>query len=202
MPKLLTLLLAAAAGAQVGPTETARASDAPCARRPLEAPGVRGFRLGMTVRQTVAAYPELKVAPGDFGTAEAWIIPAAGQRVGDPRLEGVSGVFLTFLNDKVYSVEVHYGGKNPWRSMGEFTSAVSGTMGLTKPWTRDGEVWSLTCDGFRLLATAPDFAPTLYLTDLHAERTLAGLREKPEPGNTTSPGLKQPFDGDAPPVPN
>jgi hypothetical protein len=152
----------------------------------------------MTLKEAAVAYPEMKVAPGDFGTAEAWLIPAAGQRVNDPRLEGVSGVFLALLNDRVYSVEVHYGRENPWRGMGEFTSAVSGTLGLTKPWTSDGQVWSLTCESFRLLATAPGSAPTVYLTDLQAEKKVAALKGNQEPGRH-GPDVKPPFRGGARP---
>jgi hypothetical protein len=170
-----TLLTCTIAFSQTGTPDTEAPSSAPltkCTLKLEQSPELRGFRLGMDVKQVVARFPELQVESADeFGSRQVEIYPSSDRsQLKKSGFENVERVALTFFEERLTSVSVRYDTSIKWKSPDEFVSRIAGPLGLSGTW-RPVDRWrrTLECDGFRVTAGAG------LLTLVTLEETAAGV---------------------------
>ena len=163
---------------QTGASNTGDSPSAPiteCTLKLEQSPELRGFRLGMDIKQIVARFPDLNLEPADeFGSRQGEIFPSSDRALlKKSGFEGVERVALTFFDDRLISVSVRYDASIKWKDPDEFVSRIAPPLGLSGTW-KPVDRWrrSLECDGFRVTAGAG------LLTLVTLEETAAGVTQE------------------------
>jgi hypothetical protein len=152
----LVLVLASTAAAQ-----TSNTSAGECKLTLAQAPAIRSIRLGMTVDQGLAQFPDAENDPevrrqlstGQFGVQETNIVPS--QYSSREKFVGVQRVRLTFLDTRLSSFSIWYQGPE-WKSVDEFIIRISEALGLpsAEAWEPKSALQNgnkvLKCDGFNV----------------------------------------------------
>jgi hypothetical protein len=136
-------------------TSNTGAGTAECKLKLAEAPAIRGIRLGMTIDQLLAVFPDSEknesirdqLSRSMFGRATASINPSSSST-----FLGVKYLTLTFFDGELYSFNLHYDGP-VWNTGRQFATKVAEALKLPgiEFWRDLGssDVY-LMCDGFEV----------------------------------------------------
>jgi len=173
-------------------------SKSKCDLKLVQAPELRGFRLGATSEAVLARFPGLEISDADeFGfsaiqlrlhdrdnayfesSAPAQSIAMRGAYASIERskftgFENIARVNLQFMDGSLSLIQLGYDDSLKWNSLNEFVSRISEALSLTDGWQfPDNSTRVLDCNGFRVTATFEnswDKIPTLTITDVLAEQ--------------------------------
>jgi hypothetical protein len=134
-----------------------------CELNQAQAPALRGFRLGMTLREVAARFPRYALPQADvcgrlhvsFNLLDGTLRAFARR---PEEFEGVSRVNAAFFNDRLAYVRVTYDQGTKWRSTDEYLAALSASLGLPTSWYKASEgiaadnARMIGCDGFKVVA--------------------------------------------------
>lgn len=141
--------------------QTSNTGAGECKLTLAQAPAIRSIRLGMTVDQALAQFPDAENDPevrrqlssGQFGVQETNIVPS--QYSSREKFVGVNRVRLTFLDTRLCSFSIWYEGPE-WKTVDEFIIRISEALGLSsaEAWEPKAALQSgnklLKCDGFNV----------------------------------------------------
>lgn len=150
------------------------------------APELRGFRLGMTLEQFKARVPNLLMRPADeFGATAVNIYPEHDSKIDKASFEGVRTISLEFLDNRVVSLWIGYAPDFKWKSLEEFLSVMTRSLGLPDAWQSKSRGRQMACDDFQVTVSTIGGNPSVRLVDEAARRTLeerkAAKEEEVEP---------------------
>lgn len=159
-----------------------------CTLKTEESPEVRGFKLGQAYEAVKKEVPDLEIVgrglwdraeKDELGRRELDLSQMVRYAQIDPRapqdwvkrFEGVEGVKLIFLDDKLASIEIVYDSSTRWSDPLEFTAAIAAKLKLPSKGWRGREPTSLRCSGFIVETTGGMYAPqlTIKLSELDGE---------------------------------
>jgi hypothetical protein len=148
----LAVLVALSLGAQTMSGQAAsRPEDAkpaaPCTLTLKDAPALLGMQLGMTLEQTRAAAPNLELSSRRRKPNGVSISLSARAN------EEAEGVVNSYLNDRLFEIDILYNSRSQWNSTADFVLNLSRKLNLPPDaWTRDAgkTFYTLTCDGFTI----------------------------------------------------
>jgi hypothetical protein len=153
-----------------------------CALKPAESPVLRGFKLGMSLREVTARFRNFTMPETDscgrlnldFSEARGTLKNLA---LKPEELRGVSRVRLTFVDARLAYMRVTYEHESGAANSSEFRAALSGSLSLPGKWrvTGGGDNWDqayvVGCDGFKVMAGYLG-GPYVELHDVEALRRL------------------------------
>lgn len=147
---------------------------------------LRGFRLGMSLEQFKARVPNLLMRPADeFGATAVNIYPEHDGKIDKAAFEGIRTISLEFLDSRVVSLWIGYAPDFKWKSLDEFLSGMTRSLGLPDAWHTKSRGRQMVCDDFQLTISTIGGNPSLRLIDEAARRTLeerkAAKEEAAEP---------------------
>jgi hypothetical protein len=162
--------------------------QAECALKSAQSPAVRGFRLGMSVREVTARFRRFRMPETsscgrlnlDFN--EAW--GALSDLALKPEeFAGVSRLRLSFVDERLAYLRVTYRHESMPGKLEEFRAAVSKSLALAGKWrvADGGENWDqaqvVGCEGFKVM-TGYQAGGYVELHDVAALGRLFGRRQE------------------------
>jgi hypothetical protein len=164
--------------------QTGRLRDQPvCALKLTESPALRGFRLGMSLREVTARFRKFTMPETDpcgrlnLDFNEEWGT-LKNLALKPEELTGISRVRLTFVDGRLAYVRVTYSREGAVSSPQEFRAALSDSLSLPGKWRvtgGGGDNWDqahvVGCDGFKVMA-GYWVGPYVELHDVEALRTV------------------------------
>lgn len=160
-----------------------KAKQAGCRLTLAEVPELRGFRLGMTLRQvkekiTTESYFDNLYTLSEFGERS---IRITGYQLKGENSKGVSDVGFEFLDDKLTLIKVTYDGSVRWKSSQDFISRVVEALGLPPSGESRRSEYRLDCSGFSIeIDYGSGYMPTVRIYDPEAPRVVAKRRADKE----------------------
>jgi hypothetical protein len=153
-----------------------------CALKPAESPMLRGFRLGMSLREVMARFRKFTMPEANScGRLNLEFIEGRGTlknlALKPEELRGMSRVRLTFIDERLAYLRITYTRESGASNPSEFRAALSGTLSLPGKWrvTGGGDNWDhayvIGCDGFKVM-TGYLAGPYVELHDVEALRTM------------------------------
>lgn len=135
---------------------------APCRITTNQLPEIRGLRLGMSVADVLAVFPEpssrkaIQKAvddakkPESYGFAIASLFRSEPQA--NPNFAGLESIQLELLDERVSSFTVRYDRQTPWDAVDQFAARLAHAFHLPAPehWKTEYGVRVLTCNGFTI----------------------------------------------------
>ena len=132
-----------------------------CTMTADQLPEIRGLRLGMSVTDLVAAFPEdssknaIQTAitnakkPEAYGSANATLFRRPDV---NPKFSGLEAIWLELLDEHVSSFTVFYDRRTPWKSVDQFTGRLADAFHLpaVDHWGLQYSVRFLKCKGFTM----------------------------------------------------
>jgi ankyrin repeat protein len=150
-----------------------------CELRLEQSPALRGFRLGMSLRDVLSHFRRFEMPETDtcgrlnldfndtYGVLRDLALRPA-------EFEGLLRLRMTFIDERLAYLQMMYD-HSPWKSTDEYLAALSNTLSLPGKWqkatqsTDIGHSHVIGCDGFKVMAgTSP--APYIELHDVAALR--------------------------------
>ena len=136
--------------------------ETPCRMSADQLPDIRGLRLGMSVADVSAVFPEpssrkaIQKAvddakkPESYGFAIASLFRSESQA--NPNFAGLESIQLELLDERVSSFTVRYDRQTPWDAVDQFAARLAHTFHLPAPehWKLEYGVRVLTCNGFTI----------------------------------------------------
>jgi hypothetical protein len=121
-----------------------------------QAPELRGFKLGQTLKDTKARFPSIRFVTAREDGYSTEILDGYDLRESDKsQFSGLRSIWASFLDGKLASIDFRYDDSVKWNSVTEFTDRVSETLKLPKVWSSENSFTNhLDCDGFFLEAMA------------------------------------------------
>lgn len=166
---------------------TVEAQTRQCALTLNQAPALRGFKLGMELKQAFEFLPVLELSPNtdEPGHNRAYVftkyLPASKQKSYDSILKGVDYVSLEFKNNKVAYITVTYDNSIQWDNVQQFTARVTNTFHFPlNQWRIVGNTTYINCGSFTIVARVTNSSATLSLMDNIAMRTPEEIRKAEE----------------------
>jgi outer membrane protein TolC len=168
-----------------------------CTLSLAEAPIIGGFRLGMTIDEAQARFPNNPIpAPNEFGVSTMHL-----RGINSPAgsaLEGANNITVEFTDGRLSYIRVGYPVTNKWENKDEFVASIASRLDINGRWVpfydwenktiRDAEDlrdMALECSGFRLSAGigiegigSGDQTPHIELEDEAAARTVKAREEE------------------------
>lgn len=156
------------------------------AHNPNQSPKIRGFRLGMSLKQVLTHFNGLRVKPADeigFQKVKLFICgedsklinrnnsAEVGKRF-SPIIEGLTLLHFEFLDKQLISIYLRYDNSVKWNSIDEFVLKVSETIGLSGTWTSAGHEKMLLMKTYRIYGRLTNLGPTLRLRDNQASQAI------------------------------
>jgi hypothetical protein len=134
-----------------------------CALKPAESPVLRGFKLGMSLREVTARFRNFTMPETDscgrlnldFNEARGTLKNLA---LKPEELTGISRLRLTFVDERLAYLRVTYTRESGPGNPSEFRATISGSLSLPGKWrvTGGGDNWDqayvVGCDGFKVMA--------------------------------------------------
>jgi hypothetical protein len=158
-----------------------------------QAPELMGFHFGMSpaeVKKSLAdtSMFDNRISAGSTVGSRAVNISAAELKA--ELGEGVEGVYLTFVDNKLTHIKVTYNGAGQWDGLQDFFARESSKLGLPKPSGADSlqgsggnEKYTVKCEGFSaVLAYAFGVSPSIAVSDTAARTLVDKRRDKEETG--------------------
>jgi hypothetical protein len=156
-----------------------------CTLKPGEAPTLRGFRLGMTLGEALNRFrsfplPERNSCGRRSLDFSVWGVPAASLARTPEEFDGVRGLRLSFLDDRLAYVRMTYEHGTGGRTPAEFRAATLSKLSLPSVWRPVSgfdmeQTHVVGCDGFKVMAGYRD-GPYVELYDTAAAQTLLSRR--------------------------
>jgi hypothetical protein len=129
-----------------------------------QSPAIRCIRLGMTPAEINAVIPGLHLTEQTNPSFNegSWSGGIENRNHGYPQLQGIKGIGLTFLDNRLYSMTVEYEDNGEFRRSEQFLEAITPQLGLPpRGWgKRAYEIEALECSGFILTAGVKPDLPT------------------------------------------
>jgi serine protease Do len=152
-----------------------------CTLATEKSPSLRGFRLGMGLREVLARFKSFDMLPADPCGNLTLRFDARYGTLGEyalrPRdFESVRSVRLTLVDGRLAFIQVFYDG-SPWRNVDEYLAQLSALLQLPGSWrpAAAGGDWTgsrvIGCDGFKVIAGRAG-APYVELHDTAALKSL------------------------------
>jgi hypothetical protein len=139
-----------------------------CALPVAEAPGISGFKLGMSyadVQQALAT--AIKVKPSKTG--DGTVFESFAEQPAPQDLSGINAFWLRLANNKVYQVEVAYSDASGPERIEDLTARLSAQFKLpVDAWKIKNNLARLDCGEF-VLTTDTILNPHVELTDTAAK---------------------------------
>jgi hypothetical protein len=165
-------------------------NESECALKLADAPALRGFKLGMSLREVTARFrrftmPETDACGRlnlDFNEARGALSALA---LKPWELTGINRLRLTFVDERPAYIRVTYARESAVSNSQEFRSALSASLSLPGKWrvTGGGDSWDhahvVGCDGFKVM-TGYLVGPYVEMHDVEALRTLLGQKADEE----------------------
>ncbi len=153
-----------------------------CALKLAESPALRGFRLGMSLREVTARFSKFRMPETDScGRLNLDFDEGRGAlknlALNPEELRGVSRVRLTFVDERLAYMRVTYTAETGAANPQEFRAALSNSLSLPGKWrvTGGGSNWDhahvIGCDGFKVM-TGYLVGPYVELHDVEALQIL------------------------------
>lgn len=160
-----------------------------CALKREDAPALRGFRLGMTLAEALNRFrslplPERNSCGRRSLNFSVWDESVPSLAKAFEEFDGVRGLRLSFLDDRLAYVRVTYERGAGGRTPSEFRTATAKKLSLPDAWRPLSEFAAeqthvIGCDGFKIMAGYRD-GPYAELYDTAAVQTLLGRRAAEE----------------------
>lgn len=167
-----------------------------CTLNLAQAPILGGFRLGMTIDEAQARFPNNPIpAPDASGIATLHL--RGLQAPAGSVFEGANNITIEFLDGRLSYIRVSYPPTNQWDNKDEFVANIANRLNINGKWKpfydwedktiRDSEDlrdMALECQGFRLSAgigiegLGGDQTPHMELEDIAAARTIKERQEE------------------------
>jgi len=145
----------------------------------LDAPELRGFRLGMTFDQVKARVPQVKFGrPDEIGLTKTSINPLYDPRFDKAAFADIRTISFDFLDGKLTTLWIGYESSFKWQSVDEFVSGISKSLNVTGSWSPKRGGQQLRCDGFTVFVALIAGSPSIRLSDDAADETIATRREE------------------------
>jgi outer membrane protein TolC len=181
----------------VQPEALAYARHPACTLSFAQAPVIGGFRLGMTLDEVQARFPNSTVpAPNELGISTMHL--RGIQSPAGSAFEGANNITIELLDGRLSYIRVSYPVTNTWQSMDEFVAYIAERLNINGPWKRfydwenktirdseDLRDSALECGGFRLSAgigieglTNGDQTPHVELEDTAAAQTIKAREDE------------------------
>ena len=141
-----------------------------------ELPELRGLRLGMTIDEVRTRFPGIFIGDADAaGKAFSAVVKAKGLNVNVGfDLEGIAGLFITFLDGRISEIHVMYD-NTQLKTPGEFTSKIAETLNLPDKYASEHQCYDFSVRAyfFEQWGGGPDKFPSVYLEDAAASKVLS-----------------------------
>lgn len=138
-------------------------NESECTLKLADAPALRGFKLGMSLREVTARFRRFQMPETDscgrlnldFNEARGALSNLA---LRPPELTGISRLRLTFVDERLAYIRVTYSRESTVSNPQEFRAALSASLSLSGKWrvTGGGDNWDhahvVGCDGFKVMA--------------------------------------------------
>lgn len=161
-----------------------------------EAPAIGGFRLGMTLDEVQARFPNNRIpAPDEFGVATLHL--RGIQAPAGSAFAGANNIIVEFMDGRLSYIRVSYPVTNQWENKDEFVANIANTLNIKGRWKpfydwenktiRDAEDlrdMALECKSFRLSAgigiegLGGDQTPHIELEDTAAAQIIKARQEE------------------------
>ena len=181
---LATAILALTALSANSQTQTPTPVTQACKLAVVQAPAIRGVKLGMKVNEVLALFPgsaenndvrsSLALAEGfpNFGVASFYVFPR--EYPTKDRFAGIGNFRFTFADGRLHQYEVEYEpppGAPVWRKVDDWVGKLADTFGLpaATDWVLDTNISSrksLKCEGFQMQASNMNFRGNLVVSTL------------------------------------
>ncbi|HVG32183.1 MAG TPA: TolC family protein [Pyrinomonadaceae bacterium] len=182
----------------VQPETLGTAAPLGCTLNLAQAPVIGGFRLGMTIDEVQARFPNNQIpAPDEFGISTLHL--RGLQAPAGSAFEGANNITIEFMDGRLSYIRVSYPPTNQWDNKDEFVANIASRLNVKGRWKpfydwedktiRDSEDlrdMALECEGFRLsagigiegLGGSGDQTPHLELEDITAARTIKARQDE------------------------
>jgi hypothetical protein len=165
-------------------------NESACALKLADAPALRGFKLGMSLREVTTRFRRFTVPETDTcGRLNLDFNEALGALSGlalSPReLTGISRLRLTFADERLAYIRVTYSRESAVSNSQEFRAALSTSISLPGKWRATGgeDNWDhahvIGCDGFKVM-TGYLMGPYMEMHDVEALRKMLGRKTDEE----------------------
>jgi len=171
--------------------QTGRLRNEPeCALKLTGSPALRGFKLGMSLREVTARFRRFTMPETDscgrlnLDFNEAWS-SLSGLALSPLEMTGISRLRLTFVDERLAYIRVTYSRESAVSNPQEFRAALSTSLSITGKWraTGGGDNWDhahvIGCDGFKVMAGYL-VGPYVELHDVEALRKVLGRKTDEE----------------------
>jgi len=140
-------------------------------------PPVRGIGLGMTLAKFKTLYPRSREVRNRTEVGELILHDVSA---GNARLNGVTDLWLYFLDGKLYFFAIDYSNQIQWKSLDQFVEQFSKSVGLRTKWegSEFTESRTLLCRNFAVVATIKDGHPRIVIQDRAAAAKLTKREER------------------------
>lgn len=145
----------------------------------LDAPELRGFRLGMTLEQVKARVPQVQFGrPDETGLTKTSINPLYDPRFDKAAFADIRTISLDFLDGKLTTLWIGYESSFKWQSVDEFVKGISKSLSVPGSWSPKRGGQQLRCDGFTVFVALIAGSPSIRLSDDAADETITVRREE------------------------
>lgn len=149
-----------------------------------QATALRGFRLGMSLREALSHFHRFDTPKTDScGRLNLDFNDTYGNlrrlAIRPQEFEGIRRIRMTFIDERLSYLQVTYD-RSPWKSMDEYLSALSSSLALPGEWQRgaqfpdSNQLHVISCDGFKMMA---GYSPAPYL-ELHDVAALRAVMQR------------------------
>jgi ankyrin repeat protein len=165
-------------------------NESACALKLTGSPVLRGFKLGMNLREVTARFRHFSMPETDscgrlnLDFNEAWS-SLSGLALSPREMTGISRLRLTFVDEQLAYMRVTYSHESTVSNPQEFRAALSTSLSITGKWraTGGGDNWDhahvMGCDGFKVMAGYL-VGPYVELHDVEALRKVLGRKTDEE----------------------
>ncbi|MDX6577842.1 MAG: hypothetical protein QOE96_3795 [Blastocatellia bacterium] len=139
-------------------------------------PTLRGIGLGMALTKFRTLYPRSREVRNRPEVGELILHDINASNV---RLNGVTDLWLYFLDGKLYFFAIDYSNQIQWKSLDQFVEQFSKGVGLRTKWEGEyTETRTLLCHSFAAVATIKDGHPRIAIQDRAATAKLSQREER------------------------
>jgi hypothetical protein len=138
-------------------------------------PTLRGIGLGMALAKFRTLYPRSREVRNRPEVGELILHDISA---GNARLNGITDLWLYFLDGKLYFFAIDYGNQVQWESIDQFVEQFSKGAGLRTKWEGFTETRTLLCRSFAAVASIKDGHPRIAIQDRAAAAKLTKREER------------------------
>lgn len=180
--KVILAFLSLAAFGCVASAQSDAATQPKCTLTVAQAPAIRGFKLGMTVEQIKARFPNADVRRSDdFGSVYVDVDASSVPDVEKVNFDNVAYIRLGFLDERLVGISIRYQQSAYWQTVRQFVPIISAKYNLNGDWqSRDSSNSRLTCNGFEVDVHASNTSASFSIADSSIDETIRQRRTAKE----------------------